>query len=85
MSREELTRLVEDTISNQDLIQECMTIKDKNGMEAFVKTKGYSLTKAEVMEIWELAAKVLSGRTEPLSAARWRIDTVKDAVLATNE
>jgi len=85
MSREELSRLVQDTISNQDLIQEAMTIKSKQGMEAFVKAKGYSLTSDEVMEIWELTAKVLSGRAEPMSAARWRIDTVRDAVLVTNE
>ncbi|WP_272701696.1 hypothetical protein [Desulfovibrio sp. Fe33] len=76
MSRDELSRLMGDTLSNPDMIREAMAIKDRPALESYIQDRGYDLSREELDEIWELASKVLNGSGEPASAARWRLDTL---------
>ncbi|WP_316897410.1 Nif11-like leader peptide family natural product precursor [Pseudodesulfovibrio indicus] len=81
MSREELSRLIGDAMADPGMIQDAMNIKDRPSMAAYVRDKGYTLTPEELDEIWELAARALSGSADPEGAARWRMDTVGGATL----
>ncbi len=63
MSQEEVARLVNDVMSKPDMQAEAMNIADQAGMEAFITAKGYDLTKDEMGEVWEMAAKVMAGQT----------------------
>lgn len=80
MSRDELSRLVGDAMSDPTMIAEAMTIQDQQEMEKYIISKGYDLTKDEMLEVWSMAAKVMTGHDEPMSAAEARISMVKDAV-----
>ncbi|BDQ33837.1 hypothetical protein [Pseudodesulfovibrio portus] len=80
MSQEEVSRLVNDVMSKPDMLAEAMTIRDQAGMEAYITAKGYDLTKAEMADVWAMAAKVMAGRAEPMDAAEERINTVKSKV-----
>ena len=82
MSRDEMTRLIRDCLADPIMIQETMTIRDRPGLERYVRKKGYRLNRGEMADIWELAAKVLNGCNEPLDAARWRMRTVGCETLA---
>ncbi|WP_319583184.1 hypothetical protein [uncultured Pseudodesulfovibrio sp.] len=83
MSRDELSRLMGDAMSNPDLIQEAMTLKDRPALESFVRGRGYALAPDEMDEIWELACKVLSGGGT--DAARWRMTTVGNEQLVSQD
>jgi len=60
MSQDEVTRLVNDVMSNPDMAAEAMTIADKDAMEAYITEKGYDLTKDEMGEVWTMASKVMA-------------------------
>ncbi|OIQ49433.1 hypothetical protein BerOc1_01358 [Pseudodesulfovibrio hydrargyri] len=81
MSRDELSRLMGDALSDPDLIREAMTLKDRPALESFVRGRGYALTPGEMDEVWELARKVLGGE----DAARWRMATVGNEHLAAQD
>lgn len=61
MSQDEVSRLVNNVMSKPDLLTEAMSIKDQQGMEAFITAKGYDLTKSEMADVWTMAAKVMAG------------------------
>ncbi len=61
MSQDEMTRLVNDVMSNPDMVAEAMSITDQPGMEAFITSKGYDLTKDEMAEVWKMALQVRDG------------------------
>ena len=67
MSQDEVSRLVNDVMSKPDMLTEAMAIKDQEAMEAFIVSKGYDLTKDEMVDVWAMAAKVMGGRAAPLS------------------
>ncbi|XXJ21184.1 hypothetical protein ACR42D_16940 [Desulfovibrio caledoniensis] len=83
MSRDELSRLVGDALADPDLIREAMTLRDRPALESFVRGRGYALSPDEMDEVWELARKVLGG--EDVDAARWRMATVGNEHLATQD
>jgi len=85
MSRDEISRLMGDTLSNPDMIREAMTIKDRSALESYIRDRGYDLSSEEMNEVWELASKVLGGSAEPSSAARWRLDTIGREPLAPQD
>jgi len=80
MSKNELSRLVGDAMSNSTMIAEAMTIQDQQGMEEYITSKGYALTEEEMLEVWSMTAKVMTGHDEPMSAAEARIRMVKNEV-----
>jgi len=77
MSRDELSRLVGDVMSNPAMISEAMTIKDQTQMENYISSKGYELTKDEMLEVWSMTAKVMAGHAQPMSDAEARIAQAK--------
>lgn len=79
MSREELSRLVGDVMTNPSMIEEAMTIKDQPAMEEYIVNKGYDLTRDEMHEVWNMTAKVMAGHAQPMAEARARIDRAKGA------
>ncbi len=80
MSQEEVSRLINDVMADQAMLAEAMTIKDQAGMEAFITARGYDLTRDEMAEVWAMAAKIMAGHAEPMSATEERINTVKSKV-----
>ncbi|QJB55547.1 Nif11 family protein [Pseudodesulfovibrio sp. zrk46] len=77
MSKEELSRLVSDVMSNPAMIAEAMSITDQAAMEAYITSKGYDLTKDEMLEVWAMAAKVMAGHAQPMEATEALIDEAK--------
>jgi hypothetical protein len=65
MSKDELSRLMGDAMSDPGLIREALTLPDRPALESFVRGRGYSLTPDEMDEVWELATKFLSGEDTP--------------------
>ncbi|MBG0790690.1 MAG: Nif11 family protein [Desulfovibrionaceae bacterium] len=61
MSREEVSRLVNDVMSDQAMLAEAMTLTDQASLESFVAARGYDLTEQELAEVWAMAAEVLAG------------------------
>lgn len=55
MSEDEVTRLVNDVMSNPALVNEAKEVKDQAGMAEFVSSKGYSLTEDELKQLWTMA------------------------------
>lgn len=80
MSRDELSRLVGDVIADPSMIAEAMTIKDQAAMEDYISSRGYELTKDEMIEVWSMTAKVMAGHSQPMSVAQQRINSAKRAV-----
>ena len=79
MSRDELSRLVGDVMRNPSMIQEAMTIKDQAAMEGYIMKNGYDLTKNEMIEVWNMTAKVMAGHAQPMATAQTRISRAKGA------
>ncbi len=73
MSRDELSRLVGDVMSNPTMVSEAMSIKDQAAMEEYISSKGYELTKDEMIEVWSMTAKVIAGHAQPMKEAEARI------------
>lgn len=82
MSRDEISRLVGDVMSDPALIQEAMTIQDQHGLEQYISDRGYDLTKNEIVEVWAMTAKVMAGHSMPMSETQARINAVKNGVQA---
>ncbi len=82
MSKDELSRLVNDVMSNPAMLSEAMTLTDQASMETYINSKGYGLSRDEMLEVWTMAAKVLAGHTMAMAEANRRIETVKSEVLA---
>lgn len=61
MSKVEVDRLVGDVMGNPLMLAEAMTIKDQDGMKDYIKKKGYDLTEEEMVEVWNMASKAMSG------------------------
>lgn len=80
MSRDEVSRLVGDVMSNPAMTEEAANIRDQAAMEAYITRKGYDLTKDEMLEVWAMTAKVMAGHTQPMSEAEARIARAKDPV-----
>lgn len=80
MSQDEVNRLVNDVMSDSAIQAEAMTVQDQAAMEAFITAKGYNLTKAEIADVWTMAAKVIAAHAEPMDAAKARINEVKSKV-----
>jgi|GEM_PF-1674848 len=80
MSQEEVSRLVNDVMSRPDMLAEAMAIRDQAGMKTYITAKGYDLTRAEMADVWAMAAKVMAGRAEPMDATKERINTVKSTI-----
>lgn len=80
MSRDELSRLVGDVMSNPAMIAEAANIQDQAAMEAYITSKGYELTKDEMLEVWSMTAKVMAGRTQPMAEAEARIAQAKTGI-----
>ncbi|NDV20446.1 Nif11 family protein [Pseudodesulfovibrio sp. JC047] len=59
MSEDEVTRLVNDVMSNPTLVDEAKGIKDQAGMAEFVAAKGYSLTDDELSQLWTMAVNYM--------------------------
>lgn len=85
MSRDEISRLVEDVMGNPVMMQEAMAIQDQSAMETYIADKGYDLTKDEMLEVWNLAAKVLAGHNMPMAEAEAQIKTVKTEAMAAKK
>ncbi len=81
MSKDELSRLVGDVMSNPTMIQEAMGLKDQTAMEGYISSKGYDLTKDEILEVWTMAAKVLAGHTMSMNSVRDSIEKVKSEAM----
>ncbi len=79
MSRDEVSRLVGDIMSNPTMITEAMNIKDQATMESYISSKGYELTKDEMLEVWSMTAKVMAGHAQPMAEAEARIAQAKGA------
>jgi len=79
MSRDEVSRLVGDAMSDPNMITEAMNIKDQAAMESYISSKGYELTRDEVLEVWSVTAKVMAGHTQPMAEAEARIAQAKGA------
>lgn len=79
MSRDEVSRLVGDVMGNPAMMTEAMSITDQTAMEQYITSKGYELTKEEMIEVWSMAAKVMAGHAQPMSEADARIARAKGA------
>lgn len=77
MSREELSRLVGDAMGDPAMLAEAMTIKDQAAMEDYISSKGYELTRDEMVEVWSMTAKVMAGHSQPMSEAEARIASAR--------
>ena len=79
MSSDELSRLVNDVMSNPAMVAEAMTITDQPAMESYITGKGYDLTPAEMDEVWAMTAKVLAGHGHPMGMTEQLIQSAKGA------
>jgi len=78
MSKEEVSRLVDDVMSNPAMLAEAMQLASREDMESFITAKGYDLTKDEMGDVWEMASKVMAGHAQPMSETQKLIEEVKD-------
>ncbi|MBC15916.1 protein of unknown function [Pseudodesulfovibrio profundus] len=78
MSKEEVSRLVDDVMSNPAMLAEAMQLASREDMESFITAKGYDLTKDEMGDVWEMASKVMAGHAQPMSETQKLIKEVKD-------
>lgn len=85
MSRDELSRLVGDVMSNPAMVAEASTIQDQATMESYIRSKGYNLTKDEMLEVWTMTAKVMAGHDAPMADVQASINTVKTEVMASQK
>lgn len=85
MSRDEVSRLVNDVMSDPAMLAEAMNIQDQPAMEAYITSKGYDLTSDEMVEVWTMAAKVMAGHAESMAETEERINSVKDGVQTKSE
>ena len=80
MSSDELSRLVNDVMTDPAMVAEAMTIKDQAAMEAYITDKGYGLTRQEMVEVWEMTAKVMAGHSLPMGTTEELIRSAKGGV-----
>ena len=59
MSQDELTRLVNDVMSNPAMVSEASDVKDQASMAEFISSKGYILTTEEIDQVWTMAVNYL--------------------------
>lgn len=85
MSRDEISRLVGDIMSDPAMIKEAATIENQTAMERYIASKGYDLTKDEMLEVWSMTAKVMAGHSAPMADVRASINAVKNEVMAAQE
>jgi len=77
MSRDELSRMVGDVMDCPTMIREAAAIRDRETMETYIESKGYDLTRDEILEVWSMTAKVMAGHSEPMDTARSRIEEAR--------
>lgn len=80
MSSDELSRLVNDVMSDPAMIAEAMVITNQSAMETYIAEKGYDLTQAELDEVWAMTAKVLAGHSHPMGTTEQLIRTAKAGI-----
>lgn len=85
MSREEVSRLVGDVISDPALLQEAATIQDQAAMERYITAKGYELTREEMVEVWSMTAKVMAGHSAPMADVQASLNTVRTKAMAAQK
>ena len=85
MSRDELSRLVNDVMGNPTMIQEAMTIQNQAAMEDYITSKGYALTKDEMLEVWTMTKKVMAEHSMPITDTQTTIDTDKSEAQAAQK
>lgn len=85
MSRDEVSRLVGDVMSDPSMIAEASSIQDQQAMESYISSKGYELTKDEMLEVWTMTAKVMAGHSAPMADVQASINEVKKEVMASQE
>ncbi|BCS88514.1 Nif11-like leader peptide family natural product precursor [Pseudodesulfovibrio sediminis] len=61
MSQDEITRLVNDVMSDPTMAAEAMSIGDQAAMEAYITSKGYDLTEEEMTQVWAMATQFMTG------------------------
>ncbi len=69
MSSDELSRLINDVMSNPAMVAEAATITEQPAMEAYIRGKGYDLTQEEMNEVWAMASNVMVGNIQPMTMA----------------
>jgi hypothetical protein len=80
MSSDELSRLVNDVMTDPAMVAEAMTITDQPAMEAYITGKGYDLTPEEMDEVWAMTAKVLAGHAHPMGTTEELIRSAKAGI-----
>ena len=80
MSSDELSRLVNDVMTDPSMVAEAMAITDQPAMEAYITDKGYGLTPEEMDEVWAMTAKVLAGHGHPMGTTEQLIRSAKGGI-----